>query len=46
MLKATYNIQDFVSALRTQSEKSQVIFQIFVASVPSLFSKAQSKLIF
>jgi hypothetical protein len=44
MLKATFNIQDIESAQRALSEKSLAIFQIAVASVPSFFSKAQSKL--
>jgi len=46
MLIVIFNIQDIESTLRTQGEKSLEIFQIFVASVPSLFSKAQSKLMF
>jgi len=46
MLIVTYNILYIESALRTQGEKSLAIFQISVASVTSLFSKAHSKLMY
>ncbi len=46
MLKANYNILYIESTLRTQIEKSQAIFRNFVAFVPTLFSIAQSKLMF